>query len=422
MKKWAFHERVEQRLTRFAVPSRFVGQVLNAFCKDVIEGKVRYADEGSTHPVRTMSLREKQLVNERGQNALGYNLARFARASSEDVTDIYMDMIYTSVLYAWAASPLATHYTHKATAKRPLPAEVIEQMANVTSATSPPSPESPYYAFTRSIRRKFIMHVGPTNSGKTYAALRALAAARTGMYAGPLRLLAHEIWERLNLGRIVPLGADESLIDNDEVDDSTLDVGDTKALIKEGRGKYRWRKECNMITGEEVKIVSDGAPFVSCTVEMTNLSALYDVAVIDEIQLIADPQRGFAWTNAILTLGSNEIHLCGEATAIPIVSDLIASTGDSLEIREYKRLTPLEVDDSSLGGRFENVRAGDCIVTFSRNGIFAIKRKLEQLGHRVSCIYGKLPPEVRSEQAALFNSGQHDVLVGSDALGLGLNL
>lgn len=415
---------MQQRLARFAVPGEYITPLLAAFCRDVTLGTVRYPGEKS-NPYRNMTPEEKEEVDRRGQNALGYSLPRFARASVDDDIDCYMDLVYTTALYGWAGSNLPKRYTNRPSPQVSIPQSVFEQMANLSEATAYLPPISPTYAFTRSVRRKFIMHVGPTNSGKTHNALRALAAAKTGLYAGPLRLLAHEIWERLNLGRIIPKGVDENEIRKEELDDGEgtgLDVGDTKALIKQGLGKYRWRRECNLRTGEEHKVVSPSAPFISCTVEMIQSNALYDVAVVDEIQLISDPQRGLAWTNAVLGLNAYEIHLCGEATAVPVVKALLESTGDTLEIHEYQRLSPLEVEEKSLQNKFEDIRKGDCVVAFSRSSIFGLKAKLEKLGHRVACIYGKLPPEVRSEQAALFNNGECDVLVGSDALGLGLNL
>jgi ATP-dependent RNA helicase SUPV3L1/SUV3 len=95
---------------------------------------------------------------------------------------------------------------------------------------------SSQYTEAREMKRQFHLHIGPTNSGKTYNALKALATAKTGAYAGPLRLLAHEVWERLNRG--------------------------TVGGLEEGKGR-----ECNLITGEERRIVSLEAGLTSCTVE-----------------------------------------------------------------------------------------------------------------------------------------------------------
>ena len=115
------------------------------------------------------------------------------------------------------------------------------------------------------------MHVGPTNSGKTHHALNVLQSSTTGVYAGPLRLLAHEVYERLNSIGIA----------------------------------------CNLLTGEERRENSRVGRW-SATVEMTPLGFDFDVAVIDECQMLADAQRGWAWTQALLGVCANEVHVCGE--------------------------------------------------------------------------------------------------------------
>lgn len=255
------------------------------------------------------------------------------------------------------------------------------------------------FKLARRMRRKIIMHVGPTNSGKTYNALLALVNATTGVYAGPLRLLAHEIFDRLNKGLIAPTPTADNTV------------------------KPRIRT-CNLITGEEQRIVDPDAPFVSSTVEMVNTNLLYDVVVLDEIQMIGDPQRGDAWTRALLGVRARELHLCGEETAVELVRKLVAETGDELVINNYKRLSPLVTARQSLGS-FKAVRKGDCVVAFSRRQLFQIKDEIEKTtGLKCAMAYGGLPPEVRTEQAQLFNDPKsgYDVMVASDAIGMGLNL
>lgn len=249
----------------------------------------------------------------------------------------------------------------------------------------------------RTVRRRIIFHVGPTNSGKTYKALQALAASRTGVYAGPLRLLAFEIYDRLNKGLIPPAGTDPEGVHP---------------------------RPCNLVTGEEQRIDPD-ATLSSSTIEMLPLNVKYDVAVIDEIQMIADEQRGSAWTNALLGLTADEIHVCGEETAVPLVQQLLADTGDEIIVNRYQRLSPLQVATQSMEGNWANIRRGDCVIAFARKDIFAYKRLIEkQTGLGCAVAYGKLPPEVRAEQALLFNKPDGDcpVMVASDAIGMGLNL
>jgi ATP-dependent RNA helicase SUPV3L1/SUV3 len=108
-----------------------------------------------------------------------------------------------------------------------------------------------------------------------------------------------------------------------------------------------------------------------------------------------------------------------------LIKELLKDTGDELVVNRYERLTPLEIEETSLEGDLSRVRKGDCIVTFSRASIFHLKRQVESKAKlKCAVVYGKLPPEIRSEQAALFNDPDsgYDVLIGSDAIGMGLNL
>lgn len=139
--------------------------------------------------------------------------------------------------------------------------------------------------------------------------------------------------------------------------------------------------------------------------------------------MIKDPIRGWAWTRALLGLAADEVHLCGEAAALSVVRDLLETTADELEVCRYKRLTSLKLLSQPLK-TLKNVRAGDCIVCFNKNAIYAVSRQLEQLGHNCAIIYGGLPPGTKLAQARNFNDPEHDcsVLVATDAIGMGLNL
>eukprot|EP00897_Mesotaenium_endlicherianum_P010533 jgi/Mesen1/9508/ME000637S08951 len=240
------------------------------------------------------------------------------------------------------------------------------------------------YPFARAMKRRIIYHRGPTNSGKTYNALRRLCGASSGVYCGPLRLLAMEVYDTVNM-----------------------------------EGVY-----CNLVTGQERKEVPF-AQHTSCTIEMANVTKPIEVAVIDEIQMINDEYRGWAWTRALLGLQAEEVHVCGDPSALPLLEGLCAATGDDLVHHEYERFVPLSVDKSSLKGNFANVEPGDCIVAFSRREIFEVKRQVELATSQKCCVvYGGLPPETRQQQAKLFNEpgSGYEVLVASDAVGMGLNL
>ncbi len=212
------------------------------------------------------------------------------------------------------------------------------------------------------MKRKIIYHEGPTNSGKTHQALQRLKEASQGenggLYCGPLRLLALEIYEKLNMDGIYT----------------------------------------SLVTGQEKKIIPF-ATHVSCTVEMANINKKWDVAVIDEIQLIGDPQRGWAWTRALFGLQAKEIHVCGSKEAVQLVRNFAETTGDEFELQSYERRSPLDIESQHLGS-YRNIRPGDCVVAFSRREIFQIKRKIElSTGQKCCIIYGQLPSETRSQQA-----------------------
>ncbi|CAI7906628.1 unnamed protein product [Closterium sp. NIES-53] len=241
-----------------------------------------------------------------------------------------------------------------------------------------------WYPQARAIPRKVVYHMGPTNSGKTHRALVRFKEACSGTYCGPLRLLAMEVFDRVN--------AD---------------------------GVY-----CNLVTGQERKEMPF-AHHTACTIEMANLSTPVDVAIIDEIQMISDDYRGWAWTRALLGVQAAEVHVCGDPSVLPLLRAICDATGDAFECHHYHRFAPLTVDQTSLQGDLGRVSPGDCIVAFSRREIFEIKRAVEMTTkHRCCVVYGALPPETRRQQARLFNEEESGfrVLVASDAIGMGLNL
>lgn len=241
-----------------------------------------------------------------------------------------------------------------------------------------------WFPVARALQRRIIYHAGPTNSGKTYNALQAMRSAQSGIYCGPLRLLAMEVYDTFN--------AD---------------------------GLY-----CNLITGQERRELP-GAEHTACTVEMVNMQRRVDVAVIDEIQMIGDESRGWAWTRALMGAPANEVHLCGDGSALPLVRKICEEMGETLEVNTYDRFTTLEVEPGGLVGGYSAVQPGDCIVAFSRKDIYNIKQFIEQeTKHRACVVYGALPPETRRQQAKLFNEpdNAYRVMVASDAVGMGLNL
>lgn len=395
---WIDRSVVRKRLIRFGIEPQYLPSLLKAFVMDVKSGE---AFRNNEH----------------------YGPAEVARIatdlSSREQHLFQMDRTLTTLFYSWAARP------HRAELIESLSSPGTRDLINKLHRAVDFTTVADSFQEARVMRRKIIMHVGPTNSGKTYHALRALAAAPVGAYAGPLRLLAHEIYERLNTGQIVPAGIDPEAQPELADDTSNLDIpaGETRPAIRKV-GDPRYIRPCSMITGEDVKLIPN-ANLYACTIEMIATSKRYDVVVIDEIQMITDSERGHSWTAAVLGTAASELHLCGEETAVPIIEALAKMTGDELIVNRYERLSPLEVADKSLEGDLTKVTKGDCIVTFSRSKIFQLKDAVEKkTGLKCAVAYGRLPPEMKNEQARQFNDpdSQVDVLIGSDAIGMGLNL
>jgi len=243
-------------------------------------------------------------------------------------------------------------------------------------------PTKPETEFPKALemKRHFILHIGPTNCGKTYHALESLKQAMNGVYLGPLRLLALEVYEKMNDAGI----------------------------------------PCTMLTGEE-RIYQENSFITASTIEMLDIEQEYDIAVIDEAQMIADPDRGHSWTRAILGVQAKEIHICMSPAAEKVVKHLIALCGDTEETNRYERKTKLLCEETPFGFP-EDVQEGDALIAFSKRAVLDIAGRLESEGIKASVIYGSLPPEIRRRQIHLFTTHQTKVVVSTDAIGMGLNL
>ncbi|HEY9101664.1 helicase-related protein [Chitinimonas sp.] len=238
-------------------------------------------------------------------------------------------------------------------------------------------PES--FTVAQGMKRHFIAVLGPTNSGKTHAAMEHLARAKSGAYLAPLRLLALENYTRLQ------------------------DAGVAVSLI----------------TGEQRKLHPE-ATHVASTVEMLNPNRVVEVAVIDEIQLLDDPDRGAAWTAAVCGVPASTIYLLGALEAQQAIESLVSRVGGTLEVRKLERKTPLEMEKQPLGS-LKNLKPGDVLIAFSRRDVLNWRDQVIAQGLSVSAIYGNLSPEVRQSQAERFVEGLTQIVVGTDAIGMGLN-
>ncbi len=236
------------------------------------------------------------------------------------------------------------------------------------------------FPLARAMTRRFILHIGPTNSGKTHDAIERLKEADSGVYLAPLRLLAYEQYDVLN----------------------------------------RAGAACTLVTGEERRVV-DGASLRSSTIEMLDFKQRYEVAVIDEAQMLTDDERGGAWTAAILGVRAKEIHVCAAPSAETLLRRLIEECGDTCETVYHERKTPL-VFEKTVFQFPTDVRAGDALIVFSRRDVHAVAAELQKSGRTCSIIYGALPYDVRYEEARRFREGETDIVVATDAIGMGLNM
>ena len=232
----------------------------------------------------------------------------------------------------------------------------------------------------RQMHRHFILHIGPTNSGKTFRSLERLKLAANGVYLGPLRLLALEVFEQMQ----------------------------------------KYHVPCTMRTGQEC-IEEDGSRVMASTIEMADFDENYDIAVIDEAQLVADPDRGHSWTKAILGLRAPEIHICMSPAAEAVICHLIDLCEDTYEVERYERKTELLCENKAFVFP-DDVRQGDALIAFSKKSVLDVAGRLEEVGVNASVIYGSLPPEIRRRQMHLFHKKKTKVVVATDAIGMGLNL
>ncbi|WBW97085.1 helicase-related protein [Oceanirhabdus sp. W0125-5] len=242
----------------------------------------------------------------------------------------------------------------------------------------PKSPKDEYKE-ARKLKRTIYLHLGETNTGKTYNAMEKLKQSNKGIYLAPLRILALENYERLN---------------NEGI-------------------------PCDLLTGEE-EIINEEAKHISCTIEKLDVKEEYDVAVIDEIQMINDDRRGDAWTRALLGLKCKEIHICGALNTKTLLIDIIKSIGDEYTLKTYTRDIPLEIDEKPF--KYKEVKEGDALVVFSKRRVLELGVYYSNLGIKSSIIYGDLPPEVRKKQYAQFLNKESTILITTDAIGMGVNL
>jgi ATP-dependent RNA helicase SUPV3L1/SUV3 len=219
--------------------------------------------------------------------------------------------------------------------------------------------------------------LGPTNTGKTHLALERMLAHPTGVIGFPLRLLARENYDR--------------------------------AVALKGSGQVA------LVTGEE-KIVPPGARYFVCTVESMPLDRPFDFLAVDEIQMCADPDRGHVFTDRLLhARGISETMVMGAETIRPLLRRLAPRA----EIASRRRFSTLAYTGSR---KLARLAPRSAVVAFSAAEVYAIAELVRRARGGAAVVLGALSPRTRNAQVAMYQAGDVDYLVATDAIGMGLNM
>src|SRR6516164_1516772 len=219
--------------------------------------------------------------------------------------------------------------------------------------------------------------LGPTNTGKTHLAIERMLGHETGLIGLPLRLLAREVYDKI----------------------AARAGSDRVALI----------------TGEE-KIKPERARYWVCTVEAMPRHADVDFLAIDEVQLAADPERGHVFTDRLLHVrGKHETLLLGAQTMRQAIADLIPGAN----FISRPRLSKLTYAGQK---KITRLPARSAVVAFSASEVYALAELMRRQRGGAAVVLGALSPRTRNAQVALYQSGEVDYMVATDAIGMGLNL
>src|ERR1700757_3449584 len=224
---------------------------------------------------------------------------------------------------------------------------------------------------------RLVAVLGPTNTGKTHLAIERMLGHRSGMIGFPLRLLARE-----NYDRVV---------------------------------KLRGARSVALITGEE-KILPPNPSYFVCTVESMPLDRQVDFLAVDEIQLCADPERGHIFTARLLhARGAHETMFLGAATIKPLMRRLVPGVEyvsrprfSTLSYTGYKKVTRLPPRSA--------------VVAFAVADVFSLAELVRRQRGGTAVVLGALSPRARNAQVGMFQAGEVDYLVATDAIGMGLNM
>ena len=219
--------------------------------------------------------------------------------------------------------------------------------------------------------------LGPTNTGKTYLAIERMLGHRTGMMGFPLRLLARENYDRV-VGLVGP-------------------------------------RNVALVTGEE-KVVPPTARYFLCTVESMPVARLVDFLAVDEIQLCADPERGHLFTDRLLhARGQSETMFLGSETIKPLLAKLVPEA----KFVSRPRFSKLNYSGPK---KLTRMKRRSAIVAFSTSDVYALAEQIRQTSGGAAVVLGALSPRTRNAQVQMYQEGEVDYLVATDAIGMGLNM
>ena len=227
------------------------------------------------------------------------------------------------------------------------------------------------------IKNKITAVLGPTNTGKTHLAIETMLSFDTGMIGFPLRLLAREVYDKV----IKKIGLDKVAL----------------------------------ITGEE-KIIPSNSKYFLCTVESMPIDKNLDFVGVDEIQMCADHERGHIFTDRLLNIRGNKLTMFMGSNTI---KNIIAKLDDDIEFINRERLSKLSYSGHKKISRIDRKTA---IIAFSAEEVYAIAELIRRQKGGAAIVMGSLSPKTRNAQVALYQSGDVDFLVATDAIGMGINM
>ncbi len=226
-------------------------------------------------------------------------------------------------------------------------------------------------------KNKISAILGPTNTGKTHLAIETMLSFESGMIGFPLRLLAREVYD--------------------------------KVIKKVNTDKVA------LITGEE-KIIPSNAKYFLCTVESMPIDKQLDFVAIDEIQMCSDHERGHIFTDRLLNMRGEKLTMFMGSNTI---RNIVAKLDDDVEFINRNRLSKLSYSGHKKISRIDRKTA---IIAFSAEEVYAIAELIRRQKGGASIVMGSLSPKTRNAQVELYQSGDVDFLVATDAIGMGINM